>query len=117
MRWRRKRRGVFCYTLVGNGGAGGGRWTSMCDEWASGGGGAGGGGAAGASGAEEVLEEVAMPAVVVVGGGRRRWPMEPQLDLLGNPAAKCRPTTELFRFRLVGRFCTQIPTLYPVAPK
>ena len=75
----------------------------ICAQWASGGGGAGGGGAAGASGAEEVLEEVVMPAVVVVGGGRRRWPMDPQLGPLGNPATKCRPTTELFRFRPVGR--------------
>ena len=39
-----------------------------------------------------------MPAVAVVGGGSRRWPMDPQLGALGNPAAKRRPTAELFRF-------------------
>ena len=91
--------------------------TPIGAQWASGGGDAGGGGAAGASGAEEVLEEVVMPAVVVVGGGRRRWPMDPQLGAWGNPTTKCRPTAELVRFRPVGRFCTQIPTLYPVTPK
>ena len=58
-----------------------------------------------------------MPAAAVVGGGSRRWPMDPQLGALGNPAAKCRPTAELFRFRPVGRVCAQIPTLNPVAPK
>ena len=43
--------------------------------------------------------------------------MDSQLGPLGNPAAKCRPTTELVRFRPVGRFCTQIPKVYPVTPK